>query len=156
MPRDDWAKFRAREVARKAERRNERSSLRSIERHKAHKKQKVAAARLQSWKTVFWFGRHKGKTVSEVNACDPSYIAFLAKKEYPESAWKMNMLVQFLKRISHQHSPRNGHPALAAVMREDEALATSIEGQGKSVARIGTSAEPDFDQVFESLRRESA
>lgn len=156
MHRDDWAKARARDVARKAERRNDSSSQRSIRRNKAHRKQKTQESRLQSWSTVFWFGRHKGKTVSQVNAIDPSYIVFMANRPVPEKAWRMYFLVQFLKRIAHQHSPQNGHPALAAVMREDEALATSIEGQGKSVARIGTSAEPDFDQVFESLRRESA
>jgi len=145
MPRDDWAKARARNTARKAERRNDRSSQRSIRRNKAHRKQKTQESRLQSWSTVFWFGRHKGKTVSQVNAIDPSYIVFMANRPVPEKAWRMYLLVQFLKRIAHQHSPQNGQPAPAAVQQGDEAPVTSIEGRGKSVARIGTSAEPDFN-----------
>ena len=153
MPRDDWARARARDISRKAGRHNDRSARRSIARSKAAKKRHIAEQRLQSMSTRFWFGRHAGETVLQVALDDFPYIQWLVRQQSSTTSKQMTLLIQFLKGLRPPHSPRNGHPASAAVMREDEALVTSIEDWGKSVARIGTSTEPDFNQVFEALRR---
>jgi len=153
MPRDDWAKARAKDAAKRSSGHNNRSASRSVRRSKERKQAHVTTQRLQSYDTRLWFGKHKDKTVREVLSKDPGYIAFLCRSEPPTNAWRMKALVQFLKQIMSRHSPQNGHPVPATDMREDEALVTSIEGRGKSVARaLGTSAEPDFQQMFEAYR----
>lgn len=164
MPRDDWAKARAYDIARKAERRNDRSAARSIARSKAAKKRHVMEKRVQSMSTRFWFGKygpytdkqgksHPGQTIRQVTYDDFPYIQWLVRQPASEHSQRMTLFLQFLKGLRPPHSPRNGHPAPTAVTREDEALVTSIEGRGKSVARaLGTSADPDFDQVFEAIR----
>lgn len=158
MPRDDWAKAKRAEVARRLQRQNDHAASRSKARSLSRKNRHVATNRLQSLQTVLWFGKHKGKSVGHILKADSSYLDFLVRtaETKQQNNWRMDALVQFLaKIISNRHSPRNGQPAPAAVQRGDEAPVTSIEGRGKSVARaLGTSAENvvDFTEVFGTLR----
>jgi hypothetical protein len=164
MPRDDWAKARARDISRKAERRNDRSTRRSIARSKAAKKRHVAEQRLQSMSTRFWFGRHgpytdeqgkshPGKTVRQVTYDDFPYIQWLVRQQSSTTSQQMTLFIKFLKGLRPPHSPSTRATAPAADMRGDEAPVTSNDAGGKSVARaLGTSADPDFDQVFEATR----
>lgn len=144
MPRDDWVRARARDIARRAELRNNRSAVRSAYRSKGRKKARKHQDRLQSMATVLWFGKHKGCTVQEVLHDNPNYLTWLVAQPIKTNSWRLRILVPFLRKLLSdraRHSPRIGHPALAAVLRGNEAPVTSIEGQGKLVARtLGPSA----------------
>lgn len=101
MPRDDWARARARDAVQRQERRHRninRSTPKSCRTAKT-KQGRIAAERLQSMTTRFWFGRHNGKTVREVLDADPGYIHWLASRPAADGAWRMALLVQFLRTV---------------------------------------------------------
>ena len=100
MPRDDWARARAKDVARRSTQklnvRGKTKSARSNKRKKSHH----TLDRLRQSTTKFWFGKHNGKTVAEVAKSDPDYIIWLSKQ--PSNHWRMTTFINHLNDIAHQ------------------------------------------------------
>ena len=114
MPRDDWAKARAKDKARNSRGR------RSVGRSRKRKQDRISQNRLQSPSTVLWFGVHKGKTLSTVAEIEPSYIQWLSGLTPDKTAWRLKHLVKYLRT-----SPRLANRRMARHMGGDEAPATT-------------------------------
>ena len=96
MPRDDWAKARAKEAARKGRNGNSSRTVTNTKRKKSRKinrkKAQILADRLQSWDTKLWFGRYTGKKLSE---CPEWYLRSLSGMI--PTTQNMTLIVEFLK-----------------------------------------------------------
>lgn len=96
MPKDEWANGRRKDLAKK---------VAATDRDKARQKRagaweasQTAASRLQQPTTRLWFGKYNGCTLEHVKRIDPSYLGWLSQLEPSEDAWRLKLLVAYLKR----------------------------------------------------------
>lgn len=83
MPRDDWAKARAKDVAKRRQRKRGR--------HHTIKPIKTGA---YSEETKLWFGKHKDKPLKDV---PESYLRWLVSLP-PSASWQINALCEHLRK----------------------------------------------------------
>jgi hypothetical protein len=92
MPRDDWAKARAKDAARKGRQGNTTRTRKNCKRKISLKAERIKADRLQSWDAKLWFGKFAGKRLRE---CPQWYLEFLSKLE--PTTDNMRHIVSFIQ-----------------------------------------------------------
>lgn len=84
MPRDDWARAKAKDAARRRVRPTKMSG----------KAKAASIRRLASPETKLWFGKHKGRKVREIPR---DYLLWLLNTESDRKHWRMEALKGFLR-----------------------------------------------------------
>jgi hypothetical protein len=120
MPRDDWARERAKDAAKRLSKQNTSRKKSKHARAISHKKSHVSQSRLQTPTTVLWFGKFKNRTLRDVFIQDPSYINWLAGLTPREDSWRLKLLVDYLRT-----SPKLANSRTARHTGGDEAPATT-------------------------------
>jgi uncharacterized protein (DUF3820 family) len=134
MPRDEWAKARAIDAAK----RGKPSKLSRLGKKRQRSNTRAAnhleAKRLQSTSTKLWFGKHKGRTIQFLINNHPDYLRWL--RELPPAAdWRMKALLEFLKNIKLdamiKHSQLTRQTASAAVTQGNRTAPVSKDSNAE-------------------------
>jgi hypothetical protein len=92
MPKDTWAKERAKDAAWK---------VTVLDRNAARRLRASTHAeirRLQSPSTRLWFGKYRNRTIQVIQQKDPAYLQWLSHQNVSDSDWRMQALVAYLKK----------------------------------------------------------
>lgn len=92
MPRDDWAKARAKDAARKGRQGVSTRKRKNVKRSQSLRQTQVMRDRLESWDARMWFGKFNGRKLRD---CQRWYLDFLTTLE-PTSE-RIRMIVSFLR-----------------------------------------------------------
>ena len=96
MPRDDWAKARAKDAVRRGREGNTTRKRKNIVRKGSLKATRIMQERLQTWDARLWFGKFKGCRLRE---CPKWYLDFLGT--LTPTGERMTYLIEFVKKEKH-------------------------------------------------------
>lgn len=97
MPKDEWARARAKDIARKGEPYKAVTSRDQARRDRARRWREKQ--RLQSPSTKLWFGKYRGQSISTIQLKDPAYLQWLSQQTVSDSNWRMQKLVAYLRSL---------------------------------------------------------
>ena len=144
MPRDDWAKARAKDAAKRSKRPQPRKS-----RKRGSRKRGVRSTNGWNPNTVLWFGKHKGQPLCNI---PQDYLVWLANSNSDRS-WRISELQRYLRtwlatrdRVSQ---PTDGR-GLAANDRETE---PSRPEHAELMDDIPDTGRNQLDLAFEQLAK---
>lgn len=92
MPRDDWAKARAKDAARRGRDGTSTRKRKNVKRSQSLRQTNITRDRLQSWGAKLWFGKFKGRRLRD---CPRWYLEFLATLK--PTTDNMRFLVTFIQ-----------------------------------------------------------